>query len=200
MVAGNRLLVRFIQASALLLVAALCLAAVALGWAALVLRGLSDDISRSQARLPAPVRAALPADAGILEHPQVTMVRYSSGISAGAAVLFSTVPGRELAAFLTLPPSTQVNGSPLHDLNTRQAIGALRAEGITVDHVALIDPARVGPLVDGLGGITVDNKTTFVALTPDGRELRFDRGKLNLDGNRANAYIEAATTREQLEK
>jgi hypothetical protein len=129
----------------------------------------------------------------------VTLVRYSSGISAGAAVLFSTVPDRDLAAFLTLPPSTQVNGTPLNNLNTRHAITALGAEGITVDHVALIDPAQVGPLVDGLGGITVDNKTTFVALTPAGRELRFDRGKLDLDGDRAEAYVETATTREQLE-
>jgi LytR_cpsA_psr family len=200
MVAGNRLLVRFIQASAVLLVAALCLAAVALGWAALVLRGLSDDISRSQARLPAPVRAALPADAGILEHPQVTMVRYSSGISAGAAVLFSTVPGRELAAFLTLPPSTRVNGSPLNHMSTQSAIAALGAEGIAVDHVALIDPARVAPLVDGLGGITIDNKAAFVTPGPGGRALRFDRGRVNLDGERAKAYVEAATTREQLEK
>ena len=199
MEAGDRLLVRLIQVSAVLLVVGLCLAAVVLGWVAYELRGLSGDISQSQARLPAPVRAALPADAGILDHPQVTLVRYSPGISAGAAVLFSTVPARNLAAFLTLPPSTQVNGSPLHDLNTRQAIGALRAEGITVDHVALIDPARVGPLVDGLGGISVHNTTTFTALTPDGRELRFDRGKLNVDGNHAEAYVGAATTREQLE-
>jgi hypothetical protein len=199
MEAGDRLLVRLIQVSAVLLVVGLCMAAAVLGWVAYELRGLSGDISQSQARLPAPVRAALPADAGILDHPQVTLVRYSSGISSGAAVLFSTVPDRNLAAFLTLPPSTQVNGSPLDDLNTRQAIGALGADGITVDHVALIDPAHVGPLVDGLGGITVDNKTTFVALTPDGRELRFDRGKLNLDGDRAEAYVETATTREQLE-
>jgi hypothetical protein len=127
------------------------------------------------------------------------MVRYSSGISSGAAVLFSTVPDRNLAAFLTLPPSTQVNGSPLDDLNTRRAIGALKAEGITVDHVALINPARVAPLVDGLGGITIDNKATFVALTPTGRELRFGQGKLNLDGDRTQAYVQAATTREQLE-
>jgi hypothetical protein len=199
MEAGDRLLVRLIQVSAVLLVVGLCMAAVVLGWVAYELRGLSSDISQSQARLPAPVRAALPADAGILDHPQVTLVRYSSGISAGAAVLFSTVPDRNLAAFLTLSPSTQVNGSPLDHLNTRQAIGALGADGITVDHVALIDPARVGPLVDGLGGITVDNKTAFVALTPEGRELRFDRGKLDLDGDRAEAYVEAATTREQLE-
>jgi hypothetical protein len=199
MEAGDRLLARLMQVSAVLFVVGLCLAAAVLGWVAYELRGLSGDISKSQARLPAPVRAALPADAGILDHPQVTLVRFSSGISAGAAVLFSTVPDRNLAAFLTLPPSTQVNGSPLHDLNTRQAIGALRAEGITVDHVALIDPARIGPLVDGLGGITVDNKTTFVTLTSDGRKLRFDRGKLNLDGNHAEAYVEAATTREQLE-
>ena len=199
MEAGDRLLVRLIQVSAVLLVVGLCMAAAVLGWVAYELRGLSGDISQSQARLPAPVRAVLPVDAGILEHPQVTLVRYSSGISSGAAVLFSTVPTRDLAAFLTLPPSTQVNGSPLDDLGTRRAIGALRAEGITVDHVALIDPARVAPLVDGLGGITVDNKTTFVALTPDGSELRFEKGKLNLDGDRAKAYVEAATTREQLE-
>jgi hypothetical protein len=199
MEAGDRLLVRLIQVSAVMLVVGLCMAAAVLGWVAYELRGLSGDISQSQARLPAPVRAALPADAGILDHPQVTLVRYSSGISSGAAVLFSTVPDRDLAAFLTLPPSTQVNGSPLHDLNTRGAIRALKAEGITVDHVALIDPARVASLVDGLGGITIDNKATFVALTPDGSELRFDRGKLNLDGDRAKAYVEAATTREQLE-
>jgi LytR_cpsA_psr family len=199
MEAGDRLLVRLIQVSAVLLVVGLCMTAVVLGWMAYELRGLSGDVSRSQARLPAPVRAVLPVDAGILDHPQVTLVRYSSGISSGAAVLFSTVPDRDLAAFLTLPPSTQVNGSPLDDLNTPHAIGALATEGITVDHVALIDPARVSPLVDGLGGITVDNKTAFVALTADGRELRFDRGKLNLDGDRAKAYVEAATTREQLE-
>ncbi len=200
MEAGDRLLVRLIQVSAVLLVVGLCTVAVVLGWVAYELRGLSGDISQSQARLPARVRAVLPVDAGILEHPQVTLVRYSSGISSGAAVLFSTVPNRNLAAFLTLPPSTQVNGSPLDDLDTRQAIGALGAEGITIDHVALIDPARVAPLVDGLGGITVDNKTTFVALTAGGRELRFNRGKLNLDGDRAKAYVSAATTREQLER
>lgn len=199
MEAGDRLLVRLIQVSAVLLVVGLFMAAVVLGWVAYELRGLSGDISQSQARLPAPVRAVLPVDAGILEHPQVTLVRYSSGISSGAAVLFSTVPDRDLAAFLTLPPSAQVNGSPLDDLNTPRAIGALAAEGIIVDHVALIDPARVAPLVDGLGGISVDNKTTFVALTTGGRELRFDTGKLNLDGDRAKAYVEAATTREQLE-
>jgi hypothetical protein len=197
--AGDRLLVRLTQVSAVVLVVGLCMAAVVLGWVAYALRGLSGDISQSQARLPAPVRAVLPADAGILEHPQVTLVRYSSGISAGAAVLFSTVPDRHLAAFLTLPPSTQVNGSPLNDLSTRLAIAALAVEGITVDHVALIDPARVGPLVDGLGGITVENRTAFVALTPAGRELRFDRGKLALDGDRARAYVTAATTREQIE-
>ena len=127
-------------------------------------------------------------------------MRYSSGISSGAVVLFSTVPDQNLAAFLTLPPSTRVNGSPLDDQTTPKAIEALRTAGITVDHVALIDPARVGPLVDGLGGITVDNKTTFVALTSDGRELRFDKGRLDLDGDRANAYIQSATTREELEK
>jgi hypothetical protein len=198
--AGNSLLVRFIQASAVLIVAGLCMAAVALGWAAYELRGLSSDISQSHARLPAPVRAVLPVAPGILDHPQVTMVRYSSGISSGAVVLFSTVPDQNLAAFLTLPPSTRVNGSPLDDLNTPKAIEALRGAGITVDHVALIDPARVGPLVDGLGGITIDNKTTFVALTSDGRELRFDKGRLDLDGDHAKAYIQAATTREELEK
>jgi hypothetical protein len=199
MEAGDRLLVRLVQVSAVVLVVGLCMAAVVLGWVAYALRGLSDHISQSRARLPAPVRAVLPADAGILDHPQVTLVRYSSGISAGAAVLFSTVPDRHLAAFLTLAPTTQVNGSPLEDLSTQHAIAALAVEGITVDHVALIDPARVGPLVDGLGGITVDNKIAFVALTPAGRELRFDRGKLALDGDRARAYEQAATTHEQLE-
>ena len=133
-------------------------------------------------------RAGVVASAGSGFTALATSERTLPGVSAPSRVV------RSMSAMILS------SAHAFDDLNTQKAIGALAAEGITVDHVALIDPARVGPLVDGLGGITVDNKTTFVALTPDGRELRFDTGKLDLDGDRAKAYVEAATTREQLEK
>ena len=60
----------------------------------------SGDISQSRTQLPVHVEIRRsPPTTGVLDHPQVTLVRYSSGISAGAAVLFSTVPDR------TSPPS-----------------------------------------------------------------------------------------------
>ena len=42
MEAGDRLLVRLMQVSAVVLVVGLCMAAVVLGWVAYALRGLSD--------------------------------------------------------------------------------------------------------------------------------------------------------------
>src|SRR2546423_7588813 len=65
-------------------------------WVAIVLHGLTRDIQTSEANLPSQVRDVLPPSSNVLDHPQVTMVRYSSGVSKSVVVLFATVPDRRL--------------------------------------------------------------------------------------------------------
>src|SRR5436305_2036893 len=110
-------------------------------WVAIVLHGLTRDIQTSEANLPSQVRDVLPRSSNVLDHPQVTMVRYSSGISKGAVVLFATVPDRRLAGFMTMPPSTRLDLKSFGHLSPKAAIQALRRHGIPVTHVALISPS-----------------------------------------------------------
>ena len=149
---------RVFQVGAAVSVALLGLLAVTLGWAAIQYRQFSADISQSRNRLPASVGRALPAaPPGALDAPEVTLVRYTAGLSTGGAVLFFTDPKR-LMSFLALPPSTHIGSRSLARLDVPTTIAALRAStAVRVDHVALIDRSDVGSLVSGLGGITIAN-------------------------------------------
>jgi hypothetical protein len=197
--AADRRLTGVTRVCAVALALALALAAVVLAGIAYELRGLSTDIGRTHARLPSTVRAQLPSHGGTLDTPQVTLVRYSSGLASGATVLFSTVPSRTLAAFLSLPPGMMVGNTPLRRQSTPEVIRALRREGIPVSHVALVDASDVTSLVDGVGGITVFNPTAFTTTTASGQTVRYGRGPQRLDGAQAADYVHAVTTRRSLE-
>lgn len=59
--------------------------------------------------------------------------------------------------------------------------------GIRIDHVALIDYAALAAITDAMQGITVENPAAFTSTTqPD---LTFARGEIELDGQRALAYL-----------
>src|SRR5205823_2555429 len=145
------------------------------------------------------VRRVLPAEHNILDRPQVTMVRYTSGVSRAAVVLFSTVPHQHLAGFLTMPPSTSVEGTALNDLSSAAALRAFASAGIEISHVALIRPQDVGSIVSTLGGVTVINHTAFSVATGEGTEVEFPAATLRLNGQQAGLFVEAATTNERLE-
>src|SRR5262249_4663930 len=130
---------------------------------------------------------------------QVTLVRYSRGVSQGAAVLFSTVPDQHLAGFLILPPSTIVHGSALTTLSDTEAIEALQAEHIPISHIALIDPEKVPEIVERVGGVDLVNRIPFAVKDSNGRTVDFPTGVLHLDSARAALYVQAATTQEPLE-
>lgn len=146
------------QVGAAVSVALLGLLAVTLGWAAVQYRQFSAESAQSRNRLPASIGRALPAaPPGALDAPEVTLVRYTAGLSTGGAVLFFTDPKR-LMSFLALPPSTHIGSRSLARLDVPTTIAALRAStAVRVDHVALIDRSDVGSLVSGLGGITIAN-------------------------------------------
>ncbi len=197
---GGDLRVRLLRLSGVMLVIGLALSAGIVAWIAYELHGLTTDISTSQSSVPPAVKRVLPSGTDILAHPQVIMVRYSSGVSTTAAVLVSTVPDRKLVAFLTVPPSARLaGGQSLGSYSTPGAITALKGDRINVTHVALIQPQKIAPLVDALGGVTVDNPHDFTVQTTLGASVHFPRGENRLDGQRAALYVQAATTNENLE-
>ena len=95
-----------------LLVIAIC-AASATGFVVLAVQyhRFSADIQRSEAPLPATIRASLPPSKSTLDSPQVTLVRGSGGLASGGLVLFRTVPDTGTTGFLSVPPSTVLAGA-----------------------------------------------------------------------------------------
>ena len=146
------------QALALLVMATCAAAAAAFVLLAVQYHRFSTEIHRSEAPLPATIRAALPPSRGTLDRPQVTLVRGSGGLASGGLVLFRTVPGAGTTAFLSVPPSAVIEGRRVSGQSIPRLVHVLRtALGIQVAHVAVIDLANVSRLVDGIGGIELRN-------------------------------------------
>ena len=124
---------RVFQVGAAVSVALLGLLAVTLGWAAIQYRQFSADISQSRNRLPASIGRALPAaPPGALDAPEVTLVRYTAGLSTGGAVLFFTDPKR--TDVVSGPPAEHayrqpVTGSPRRADDDRRSSSLDRGAG-----------------------------------------------------------------------
>jgi hypothetical protein len=150
----------------------------------------STDIHRSQAPLPATIRAALAPSRGTLDEPQVTLVRGSGGLASGGLVLFRTVPDDGTAAFLSVPPSATLDGRRVSRQSIPQLVRALRLRlGIDVAHVALINFANVSRLVDGIGGIQIRNPSEVELPVSPTRTWRFRAGALRLNGPHTAVYL-----------
>jgi anionic cell wall polymer biosynthesis LytR-Cps2A-Psr (LCP) family protein len=173
-----------------LLVGLLAAGAAVCVWLALEYHWFSSDVAKSRARLPATLQSSLAPSKNVLNQPQVTLVRYTSDTSTGGAVLFSTNPQTKVVSFLTIPPVSTLGGRELRTYSTSQLIDGLKQRaGITVRHVAIIDLTNVGALVDGLGGIRVNNPAAFSVPVSGGQTWSFANGPLKLDGPHAVAYL-----------
>ena len=174
-----------------LLVMAIC-AAGATGFVVLAVQyhRFSTDIQRSEAPLPATIRASLPPSKGTLDSPQVTLVRGSGGLASGGLVLFRTVPDKGTAAFLSVPPSTVLDGVRVSRQSIPTLVHMLRAAlGIQVSHVAVINLGNVSRLVDGIGGIQIRNPAEVELPVSPSRTWRFPAGTLRLNGPHAAVYL-----------
>jgi len=174
-----------------LLVMAIC-AAGATGFVVLAVQydRFSTDIHRSEAPLPATIRAALPPSKGTLDQPQVTLVRGSGDLASGGLVLFRTVPDNGIAAFLSVPPSATLAGARVGRQSIPQLVHVLKARvGIQVSHVAVINLGNVSRLVDGIGGIQLRNPSEVELPVSPSRTWRFPAGTLRLNGPHAAVYL-----------
>ena len=174
-----------------LLVMAIC-AAGATGFVVLAVQyhRFSADIKRSEASLPATIRAVLPPSRGTLDQPQVTLVRGSGDLASGGLVLFRTVPDQGTAAFLSVPPSATLDDVHVSRQSIRRLIHVLQARlGIQVAHVAVINLGNVSRLVDGIGGIELRNPAEVELPVSPSRTWRFPAGTLRLNGPHAAVYL-----------
>jgi hypothetical protein len=174
-----------------LLVMAICAAGAAgLVVLAVQYQRFSADIRRSEAPLPATIRAVLPPSKGTLDRPQVTLVRGSSGLASGGLVLFRTVPGEGTTASLSVPPSAILDGTRVSRQSIPRLVHILRARlGIQVAHVAVINLANVARLVDGIGGIQLRNPSAVELPISASRSWRFPAGTLRLNGPHTAVYL-----------
>ncbi|HEY7258490.1 MAG TPA: LCP family protein [Gaiellales bacterium] len=174
-----------------LLVLAICAAAAA-GFVVLAVQyhRFSAEIHRSEAPLPATIRAALPPSQGTLDEAQVTLIRGAGGLASGGLVLFRTVPDHGTSAFLSVPPSEVLDGRRVSRQSVPELIRALRLRlGIDVAHVAVINLANVSRLVDGIGGIQLRNPAPVELPVSPTRTWRFRAGTLRLNGPHTAVYL-----------
>jgi cell envelope-related transcriptional attenuator-like protein len=178
------------QTLALVVMAVCAVAAAGFVVLAVQYHRFSAEIQRSEAPLPATIRAALPPSRGTLDHAQVTLVRGSGGLASGGVVLFRTVPGAGTAAFLSVPPSTLVAGRRVSRQSIPRLVHVLRsALGIQVAHVAVINLANISRLVDGIGGIELRNPAVVELPVSPSRTWRFPAGRLRLNGPHTAVYL-----------
>jgi len=174
-----------------LLVLGICAAAAA-GFVVLAVQyhRFSTEIQRSEAPLPATIRAALPPSKSTLDAPQVTLVRGTGALASGGLVLFRTVPDNGTAAFLSVPPSAILDGGRVSRQSIPRLVGALRTRlGIHVAHVAVINLANVSRLVDGIGGIEIHNPTAVELPVSPTLTWRFPAGTVRLNGPHTAVYL-----------
>jgi hypothetical protein len=139
------------------------------------------DVNASNRRVPAATRRALAPAGDVLKQPQVVLIVFDR------ASLFARVdPPRRAISLLSVPSGAYLRrpgGMTVGRVLKAGAAGLVRFAGaylhLRVTHVALLRTADIGPLVDAVGGIAIE-------------DIAASRGTQLLDGPAAQRYIAAA--------
>lgn len=148
-------------------------------------QGFQNDIRASNRRVPAETKRSLAPSRDALSTPQLVLVVFDR-----ASLLARTDPDRRLISFLSIPGSAYLRapgGTTVADvLGTAGAAGLVRfarnALDLQVTHIALLRAHDIAPLVDALGGIHIEDDSSFSGFGPPGRPAA-------LDGAEAERYI-----------
>ncbi|MDX6592489.1 MAG: polyisoprenyl-teichoic acid--peptidoglycan teichoic acid transferase [Gaiellales bacterium] len=159
--------------------------------------GFRSQVAVANTRLPDAVTRALgpppPRD-----RPSTVLVA-APGAEIGSVVVMRTAPANHHNSVILLPETLTVEGATLGDLAQTGTVPALitgiEKSGIPVDHVILIDPAKMGDLVDALGGVTIINPSAGT-VEAGNRQFGFEKGEITIDGAAAEAYASARKGRE----
>ena len=198
------------------LVVVLLLVLVAAGWAVLGYLAFRSGVEAANERLdPRAKRALAPAPGSLLSTPSNVLLlgadvgrgRDRSGTGRSDSImLVRTDPDAHRIAYLSIPRDLRVdipgqgsdkinaayaNGGPALAVRTVQHVTGLR-----VHHVALVDFATFGEVIDALGGVTVNVRRPILSNRFDcpyrtsarcerWEGWRFRKGPQEMDGHRA---------------
>jgi polyisoprenyl-teichoic acid--peptidoglycan teichoic acid transferase len=177
---------------------------------------LRGGVSEANDRLPARALEALtPGDGSLLSSPGTTLLIGTDegpgreGARADAIVLVRTDPDEHRISLLSIPRDLRVEipGYGMNKVNAAYSFGgaALTIDtvealtGVPVNHVAVVDFASFGELIDALGGVTIDVPKPILSNRfdcPYSSKARCDRwdgwqfkaGEQTMDGRRALIY------------
>jgi cell envelope-related transcriptional attenuator-like protein len=178
-----------------LLVIVALVAALAAGGSVLASRsyeGFRSQVAIANSRVTDAVVTALGTPPS-RESPSTVLVAAPGG-DVGSVVVMRTDPANHRNGVVLLSETLRMGKSKLGDLartgKTPALIAGIRELGIPVDHVILIDPAKVRDLVDALGGVTISNPSR-VLLEAGKLRVVVDQGEVTIDGRAAEAYARA---------
>ncbi len=171
------------------LVSLLIVIASVLGWLAYV--GFQSDVSAANSRIPVSVASALAAGGAATDGSSVLIA--SPGGAIRPAVLMRSDESHDTTRVLLLSGGSELGGAAIGDLTSKADIATLIAQldhnGLSVNHVILIDPSQLQAVVDGLGGVTISNPKAVQVSGLTGGPLRLERGDVRITGPEAQAYV-----------
>jgi anionic cell wall polymer biosynthesis LytR-Cps2A-Psr (LCP) family protein len=160
----------------------------ALVGALVAFQGFRNDVRASNRRVPAATKRSLAPSRDVLSTPQLVLSVFDR-----ASLLARTDPDRRLISFLSIPGSAYLRapgGTTVAGvLGNAGAAGLVRflrgALDLQVTHIALLRQHDIASLVDALGGIRIQDASSFSGSGPPGRPAV-------LDGAEADRYIARA--------
>ena len=94
---------------------------------------------------------------------------------------------------LLLSGGSELGGAAIGDLTSKPDIATLISQldrnGLSVNHVILIDPSQLRAIVDGLGGVTISNPRAVQLSGSAGSPVQLARGDVKITGSQAQAYV-----------
>jgi LCP family protein required for cell wall assembly len=178
----------------------------ALIWVTVAYLSFRGAVKRSNAKVPKAVKAQLSATDGpaLASARNILVIGSDTRGGVGDAgrsdsmMIVRVDPSHRRFAMLSIPRDLRVEipgyghekinaafslGGPALTLTTIRGL-----TGLPVHHYVQIDFKHFKRLIDGIGGVDVVNPKPIVSAPFDGRNWRFGKGKLHLDGRRALAY------------
>jgi hypothetical protein len=170
-------------------VSLLVVVASVLGWLAYV--GFQSDVSAANSRIPVSVASALAAGGAATDGSSVLIA--SPGGAIRPAIVMRSDESHHTTRVLLLSGGSELGGAAIGDLTSKSDIATLISQldhnGLSVDHVILIDPSQLQAVVDGLGGVTISNPKAVQVSGLTGAPLDLERGDVRITGPEAQAYV-----------
>jgi hypothetical protein len=158
-----------------------------------------SEIRASNRRVPAATKGALAPPRDASSTPQLVLILFDR-----ATLVERTDPGRRVISFLAIPGTAHLPapvGTTVADvLSTAGPAGLVRfartALDLQVTHIALLRLHDVPPLVDAVGGIQIQDASSFGGPVPAGKPVVLD----GADAKRYIASTDPSTTRADRER